>query len=716
MASAGSVLGESASDSPVAKVITLLEDLKTEVEGDATAEAKTYDEFACFCKDTTDQKSTAIKEDQDSIDELSAEIQDKTAEKNTKLNEVEERQKKQEEMAEELGSTRTRCLKEHADYEATSADLSKAISSLEGAIKVIEAAKPAAAAAALIQSIVQQSVSLSNALKQQPTVAALLQGAKVDPNSPEYKSHVGGIVAILDKLLVDFEAQKKERDTEWEKASTSCDEIKKSITDQMEANDNAIKTLKEKIETLKKEIAEARENLLTAESTLKDDELYMQDLTKTCETRAKDWDQRAQMRADEIKALTQALDILKNDVKDLDAEVNKRALLLEHGHSAVRESRSLSSSSASSERPLSFLQEPVAADGASSRAKAMNLLEKARIAGATLAATRQGLSTQAQKDMVVDLLNREGLRLKSSTLAALVMHVSEDPFVKVKALIQSLIQKLLAESAAEATKKGFCDTEIGKAMQDRDFRYADVEKLNADLSGLEAKKDELEQEIDALAKSLKELNASLAEATKLRADEKAQNLDTIKKGKEGLEAVTKAIVLLKIFYKKSAKAKVLLQASPVDEDTSGPGFDGAYKGKQEGSKAIFVLLETIKADFQRTVKTTQATEKRAAADFVEFDRITKADIGGKETNTELDEQDLESTKNNIAGKMKDLKGQMELVDDAVKAIQDLKPACMDTGMNFKERKAQREEEIAALKKAVCLLDEDKVDPECKKDI
>merc|ERR1711865_816771 len=105
---------------------------------------------------------------------------------------------------------------------------------------------------------------------------------------------------------------------------------------------------------------------------------------------------------------------------------------------------------------------------------------------------------------------------------------------------------------------------------------------------------------------------------------------------------------------------------------SGPGFDGAYKGKQAASKGTIGLLEVIKSDFERTLKTTAAAEKKAAADFVEFDRTSKSDIGGKETKTALDQQDLESTKNNIASKMKDLKTNMDLLDDAVRTIEELK--------------------------------------------
>jgi len=120
----------------------------------------------------------------------------------------------------------------------------------------------------------------------------------------------------------------------------------------------------------------------------------------------------------------------------------------------------------------------------------------------------------------------------------------------------------------------------------------------------------------------------------------------------------------------------------------------------------------IKSDFDRTARKTLQAEKKAQAEFVKFDRTSRADIKSKETQLEIDKEELKSTKSAIDRTVEDMETNQKLLDGALKTIEDLKPMCIDTGMSYKERAAKREEEIEALKKALCALDPDKVEEEC----
>eukprot|EP00747_Dinoflagellata_sp_TGD_P144721 gnl/TRDRNA2_/TRDRNA2_176533_c3_seq1.p1 gnl/TRDRNA2_/TRDRNA2_176533_c3~~gnl/TRDRNA2_/TRDRNA2_176533_c3_seq1.p1 ORF type:complete len:718 (-),score=306.11 gnl/TRDRNA2_/TRDRNA2_176533_c3_seq1:37-2190(-) len=696
-------------EDPVGKVIGLLEDLQDKVKEEGKEEAKTYDKFACYCKDKTGEKSDAITDGQDTIDEESATIQEKSAKKDEKLSDLASREERNKELTGRLDEEVADCESAAAEYQANSADMEAALGELEGAIESMGGA--AAGAASLLQANVkakvQKSIEIADALglvdeKQKAFTAFLEGGAHGDGDDDKdkgYKFHSKSIVDLLKKLEGKFKDKEKAMEKAWEEKEKSCKDVKESLSDDILENKEAMDDIKEDIQDLEEEIATAREALVEAESNLKDDQKYLTELTGRCEKAANGWDQRSSLRKNELEALSKALAVIENKVKDADKDVNRDSASASF---VVKSSKGLKAAAVSVKaapvKPVSFLQSD------SARRTARNLLERVQTS-----ASSEG------RDKAVALLSAEGKRLGSPELSALATKVKVDPFVKVKNLIQKLIERLVKEATEEAEKKGFCDTELGKARSDRDYRLSDVNKLNAELSKLEAKQDFLEEEITMLTEALKQLDENLAKQTKMRAEEKEENLKQIKTAKGGLEAVTEALTVLKVFYKNAAKASSFIQTqhSPVSDDTAGAGFSGSYQGNQESSKAILGLLETIKSDFERTIKVTEESEAKAAAEFVEFDRATKADIGGKTTKKELDEEDLETTKMTITKKMGDLKTNMGLLDKALMELEELKPACIDTGMSYKERVEKREEEIEALKKALCMLDGDNVEPECK---
>mmetsp|Transcript_76280 Transcript_76280/g.184538 ORF Transcript_76280/g.184538 Transcript_76280/m.184538 type:complete len:723 (-) Transcript_76280:96-2264(-) len=690
---------------PVEKVIQLLDDLKTEVEGEGTSEATTYDQFACFCRDMTGTKSTSITTGKDSIDTLSADIEQKTALKESKATELRERQATHEELSANLQETREQCARDQAEYEATEADLAKAIRGLTNAIQALGDAQPTSLLA--VKSSVErtldlaQTLDLATAKRQQRAVKTFFkQAASVDPLDPTYKYHSHGIIETLNTLKTEFTDRKSDVDAEWEKTLATCNSTKTSLSNQISENDGAMSTLDTDITSLKGEIASHRTSLVNKEALLKDDQLYLKDLTERCEVRAKDWDQRSQLRADELQALTGALAVLRNNVSAVDAAVNLRALLQRSQNSTAKHvtaPANQSSGQANASTPPSFLQ------GYAAKVRSHGFLRRA---GA-------GSSLQARQEAVAVTLREAGQRLKSTPLAMLASRVAADPFEKVKTLIQQLVERLLAEATAEASKKGFCDQELGKARKDRKHRFEDSQRLSVEISGLESKFDELEAEISLLSGEVVVLTDALGNATADRAAEKALNLQTLLDANGGLEAVKKAVTILKVFYKRAGKATVLAQASPVDEDTTGAGFAGAYQGKQSASKGIIGMLEVIQTDFERTIRVTESMEKIAAEDFVKFDRASRSDISGKETKIQLDTEDLATTNTTMNQKMDDLRTAVSLLDSALQVLEDLKPTCIDTGMSYADRVAKREEEIQALKTALCQLDPDNVEPSCQ---
>merc|ERR1719281_45093 len=105
------------------------------------------------------------------------------------------------------------------------------------------------------------------------------------------------------------------------------------------------------------------------------------------------------------------------------------------------------------------------------------------------------------------MLTNAAKTLKSGPIALLTMQLAADPFAKVKGLIQSLIERLLKEAADEATHKGWCDTEMGKAEKDREYRHGDVQTINAEITEAEALKAKLEKDREYRHGDVQTINA-----------------------------------------------------------------------------------------------------------------------------------------------------------------------------------------------------------------
>jgi len=691
------VVAQASEVTPVEKVITLLEDLKSEVEHEGKTEASTYDTFSCFCKSMTETKAQAIKDEQDNIEGFAATLQEQTSISNAKAHEIKELDSLIATLDKDMAKIESMREKEKTKYESQAADLQKGIDGLEGAIADMKAGMPSSLAQ--VKTSVRKSLLMADTLDMDPkrsrAIASLLQEDTPDEApAGDGEFHSGDIVATLEKLQKDFKGRKTQLDQIEGQNEKDFTETMKTKTSEKTTAEDAKITAESDKSNADANVATASDDTVLEEATLKDDELYMKDLTERCELKAREWDQRSQMRAGEVTALGKAIDIIKNRAK-ANESANKRALLVQTGNQAPeRESDARDDAEDSDISDLSFLQ-------VSSPRKQLRGI-----------AAIQSSTAQARREKAIANLVQKAEKLKSPMLSALAMKIGADPFAKVRRLVQELIERLVKEAAAESSKKGWCDTEMGKATHNRDSNMDAVMTLNAEVMALEAKKATLEEEIATLTQEISDLNDSLAKQTKLRTQEKAENMDTLDKAKAGLAAVKDAYDVLQTFYKNAAKGKVsLVQASPVDEDAPGV-HSGAYQGGQAKAGGIFAMLDVIVSDFERTIRVVTEAEQESNREFVEFERTTKSSIMSKETGKSQAELDLKETNQKIAEGMDNLEMHQKMLDDALKELEDLKPACVDTGMSYADRVAKREEEIDALKKAMCELDGEGVEADC----
>merc|ERR1719456_724628 len=492
----------------------------------------------------------------------------------------------------------------------------------------------------------------------------------------DYDFHSGDIIKTLEGLLNEFRSSRTSLENDEAQSKSDYDVAMQAKLDVLKQAQLSLENAQKDRAKTTEDIATANEDLTATNAQLNDDRGYLKDLTGKCETKAKEWDQRSAMRADELAALTQALAVLESTVATKAGATGSggRAMLLAADTDDDDED----------DDDVDFVQVR----------STKGFLQKKSLSPEDLIRAK-----------LVSLLKTAGSKLKSPVLSTLAVKVSEDPFVKIKGLIQELIERLLQEEADEADKKGWCDKEIAAATKDRDYRLRDVDDMHSELESLNARHGKLSETKKELEEAIATLNSDLETQTQNRADEKAEHETTISEAEAGESAVDQAIDILSHFYGAAAKATVELAQQPsVEDEAPDAGFEGAYTGSQSGSTGIMGMLDVIKSDFARTISETAAAEDQAQRDFIEFERETKMSITTKETGLEATEHDLTECEDNLSTTEESLRTQQGLLDAAVETWEKLIPGCVaDPGMSYEERVQRREAEVQALKDAYCIL-------------
>merc|ERR1719408_209913 len=155
------------------------------------------------------------------------------------------------------------------------------------------------------------------------------------------------------------------------------------------------------------------------------------------------------------------------------------------------------------------------------KAKAI-LLKKfaSRVQTKTLAkaSTREDEDAKARALRKIEQLGR---KLHKTALVALAYRAAEDPFGKIRGMVEDMIAKLMQEAAEEATQKAFCDTEIGESTKSKEDKQGKLDKVNSRLEKAGATTATLTEDISKLSKEVADSDAALAQAAAIRQKEKS---------------------------------------------------------------------------------------------------------------------------------------------------------------------------------------------------
>ena len=654
-----------AQTNPLSKTIELLESLQAKVVKDGENAQKVYEEFKEYCDDQSKELQFGIKTASSDVERAQATIAKESANADAAAAKIEDLSAAIATDEADLKAAGEIRAKEAGDFQAADADLAETISMLRRAAAIIEREMKGGSflqsdSMSKITDALQTLVSAQSVTSlDKSKVQALLQSADKDedwlgqpagaPAAAAYESQSGGILDVLEDMLEKAEAQQADGQKAEMVAKHNFEMLAQKLKD-------SIKHQNDEMDRAKKAKAEADQarstaegELATATKMLNEGEKMLSDLQNDCMTKATEFDTEQKERGEELEALATAKSILEEKT------------------------------GGAADRTYSFLQVQ-----ASSRSKA-----KAAETSENVIALVQSLAAKDGSTELAQLASR--LR---NTVSQAAMD-GADPFAKVKGLISEMIEKLVADAQKEADHKAFCDKEMSETKAKREDKQDEVDDLSNKIDTATAKIAKLKEEVATLQGELAEIARVQKEADETRAAEKKAFEEAKADYESGLEGVGIALQVLRDYYAEKPagdeSVESLLQSRKHTKAT------GAATG-------IIGMLEVIESDFSKMLAQATAGEDQAQREYDQLTQENKVATATKTTAAEYKEKDGKQTAALLAGYESDRGVAQEELDAILEYWEKLQPMCVAKAEPYAERKKRRDAEIAGLKQALEILE------------
>jgi len=649
-----------AQTNPLAKVLDLIDALSAKIVKEGEAEQKAYDEYLQWCQNAVQETGFAIQTATKEKGELEAKLVEVAAEIEVSSSKIEDLAAAIATNDADLSSATAIREKEAAEFAKNEKELMEVLSALERAISILEkeyAKNPASFAQVYstnVQniihslSLVADAAAFSVADKQRLMVLAQTdQGEEMmgAPAATVYKSQSGGIIDVLEDMKEKAESQLAELRKAEESSQHNYAMLKQSLEAQIAYDEKDMKETKtSKAESLEaqaeatgdlevttKELANAKETLATAQST--------------CMKVGADHEMTVNARAEELKVIAEA-----------------KKILVETTSGAV-------------EQTYSFLQ--------------------------MVAHSRLHTDADLAQAEVVTLVKKLARQEHSAALAQLASRVAaefrygasngDDPFVKVRGLIEDMIAQLQAEAEAEATEKAYCDEQLAKTKAKKEELDDDIEKLTVKIDQASSKSARLKEEVQELESELAALSKMQAEMDKIRSETHADYVTAKEDLTLGLEGVRKALSVLREYY----GAAALLQQPAM------PATHGKATGAGEG---IINILEVCESDFAENLAKEETEEADAQTEYDKTTQENKVMKTLKDQDVKYKTQEIKALGKALTELSADRDSAQTEHGAVMEYYDKIKERCIAKPETYEERKRRREAEIAGLKEALSILE------------
>jgi len=648
--------GTSATSAPLGKVISMLGDLEAKITAEGVASKKLFEEKTEWCKDTVAQTKFEIKTGKAEIADLGAIIVKDSADIETFTSEIERLSGEIAADEADLKAATTIRDSETADFAAEEKELTETIGTLERAITIIS--REMSGGASMLQ--LKNTNSLAQALKimvqasafssaDASRLTALVQNSDRSDDSDSDASLAAPAAAVYESHSGSILDTLQDL---LEKAQAQLASIQKDEVSKQHAYEMLSQSVGDEIKFATKDMAAAKTGLAGSGESKSAAEGDLAVTTKGLDT--------------DTKYLADVESDCGTSAETYEAEVKSRAEELD----AIAKAKQVIEETMPSLSQVSLLQ-----------------LSRLQIT------SRQALINFEVVRFVRDLGRKQhsaSLEQLSSRMASAIRmgeSTGADPFLKVKGLISDMIAKLEDEASADASKKDWCDESIAAATAKKEELTASSDKLTTKISKSTASAAKLKEQVATLQKELADLASSEAEADEFRVASKAQYTADKEETTTAIDGVKQALSVLREYYAKDGKAH------EADEGTG---------------SSIISLLEVCESDFSKSLAEMEVAESTAAAAYEKMKKSNAITKVSKEQEVKYETNEAAALDKATAEDTADLETVQSELTGVMESLASLATSCTSKVESYSARTAARASEIAGLKEALSILEQQTV--------
>jgi len=444
---------------PIRKVVTMLQTLKSKVEGEGEKERELHEKYMCYCKGAGDTLGKGIADAQARAPELTASIEAGNGQmaqlKEDLKNHQNDRAAAKTAMAEATGLRE----KENAAFNTVESETSTNIAGIEKAIAAIEKGAGGAflqtTAAATVKQLAMNSQKMMDADRQD--VLSFLSG------SSDYAPASGQITGILKTMLDEMNADLSDAQATEKKAVSDYEALIAAKKKEVDALSSMIEQKLTRVGDLGVEIQEMKNDLGDTADGLADDAKFLEDLDKNCAIKQKLFDENVKYRTQELAALSDTIKMLNDD-------------------------------------------------------DALELFKKT-LPGASASFMQVTVSSLAMRSRALSMIRSVNDRRPALDFIALALHGKKIGFGEVIKMIDDLVVELKKEQQDDNNKKEYCDEQFDLSDDKKKVEEKKIADLETAITETEEGLVTTKEQIDALEDGIRALDKSVAEATEQRKEE-----------------------------------------------------------------------------------------------------------------------------------------------------------------------------------------------------